>query len=188
MTHRAERTCVACRAEAGRDELVRLVRSPDGAAVVDLKGSLPGRGAWVHPTAACVGAVDADARALSRAFKEPTTTGGLLSALRDGVERALLDGLSLAAAGGALVGGHDAIEVAAREGRLVALVVASDAAARTLRDLVSAGPDVAVTTVALDRDALGRRVGQAPRAALGVTADRSAAHLVRQLQRLRALG
>lgn len=186
--HKAERTCVACRGEAERDDLVRIVRSPDGAAVVDLKGSLPGRGAWVHPTVACVGAVEGEPRHLNRAFGAPTTTEGLLSTLREGVGRALLDGLSLAAAGGAVIGGHDAIELAARDGRLVALVVASDAAERTIKDLVAAGPELPVTVVGLDRDALGRRVGQAPRAALGVTGDRAAAHLVRQLHRLRGLG
>jgi uncharacterized protein len=183
-----ERSCVACRGPAPRDELIRLARSPDGVAVVDLKGSLPGRGAWVHPTTACVTAVEADPRLLHRAFDAPTATEGLLASSREVVHRALLDGLSLAAAGGAVIGGHDAIENAARLGQLVALILASDAAERTVKDVIAAGPELPVTRLTLDRDSLGRRVGQAPRAALGVTRDRAAAHLVRQLHRLRGLG
>lgn len=54
-----ERTCVGCRQVAPREQLVRLVResAPDGAAPrvrVDPTRSAPGRGAWLHPDAACL--------------------------------------------------------------------------------------------------------------------------------------
>ena len=52
--HKPVRTCVACRQEAGKDELVRIVRGVDGAAFVDLKGRSPGRGAYLHPAAVCL--------------------------------------------------------------------------------------------------------------------------------------
>ena len=48
------RTCVACRQEALKQSLVRLVRSAGGAAVVDRSGHAPGRGAYLHSDAACV--------------------------------------------------------------------------------------------------------------------------------------
>ncbi|MDQ6772556.1 MAG: YlxR family protein [Candidatus Dormibacteraeota bacterium] len=48
------RTCVACREEATKRELVRLVRPPDGEVTVDLTGRAPGRGAYVHPRPDCV--------------------------------------------------------------------------------------------------------------------------------------
>lgn len=47
------RTCVSCRKRAKRDELLRVVLR-EGQIVVDDHAVLPGRGAWVHPTAACV--------------------------------------------------------------------------------------------------------------------------------------
>ncbi|WP_114855261.1 YlxR family protein [Brachybacterium sp. YJGR34] len=58
-SHRPERTCVGCREVAARDQLVRLVRepAPGGASPrvrVDPSGSAPGRGAWLHPDAACL--------------------------------------------------------------------------------------------------------------------------------------
>lgn len=48
------RTCIACRKEAGKHSLVRIVRGATGAAVLDRNGRAPGRGAYLHPDAACL--------------------------------------------------------------------------------------------------------------------------------------
>jgi predicted RNA-binding protein YlxR (DUF448 family) len=49
------RTCVGCRREAGRGDLLRLVRSSADAVVrVDAAGSAAGRGAYVHRERSCV--------------------------------------------------------------------------------------------------------------------------------------
>jgi len=47
------RTCLGCRSRVGRSALLRVVVR-DGRAVPDPSASLPGRGAWVHPTVDCV--------------------------------------------------------------------------------------------------------------------------------------
>ena len=47
------RTCVACRQEAGKRELVRFVHSPDGLVSLDSSGRAPGRGAYLHATQEC---------------------------------------------------------------------------------------------------------------------------------------
>ena len=47
------RTCVGCRARAPRTTLLRVV-AVDSTLVPDEKASMPGRGAWVHETNACV--------------------------------------------------------------------------------------------------------------------------------------
>lgn len=41
------RTCIACRAEKPKKELIRVVRKPDGVFVIDLTGKISGRGAYV---------------------------------------------------------------------------------------------------------------------------------------------
>jgi predicted RNA-binding protein YlxR (DUF448 family) len=41
------RTCTGCREEHPKRELIRVVRTPAGAVVVDPSGKLPGRGAYV---------------------------------------------------------------------------------------------------------------------------------------------
>lgn len=72
MAREPERSCVGCRKRAAKADLLRIVRSAAGARV-DLVGSASGRGAYVHPDAAC-----ADA-ALRR--------GAVASALRSGLSQ-----------------------------------------------------------------------------------------------------
>jgi predicted RNA-binding protein YlxR (DUF448 family) len=52
--HVPVRTCVACRQEAGKWALLRLVRAADGSAHLDSSGRAPGRGAYLHPATACL--------------------------------------------------------------------------------------------------------------------------------------
>jgi predicted RNA-binding protein YlxR (DUF448 family) len=186
---KARRTCVACRQVADRKDLVRLVLSPDREVVVDYYGRLPGRGAWVHCQRECVDALVRKPAAVARALKHRVDLTELGSRLRRAVARAVEDGLSQAAAGGALVGGHDALERALADGRVVELVVASDASARTVADLRRAASDeVRFTVVSATREVLGGRVGQGPRAAVGVVVAPASTHLQRQLHRLRNVG
>ncbi|WP_267244553.1 YlxR family protein [Streptomyces sp. PR69] len=48
-----ERTCVGCRERAAKGDLLRIVAIED-ACVPDHRGTLPGRGAYVHPALACL--------------------------------------------------------------------------------------------------------------------------------------
>ena len=66
--HEPVRTCVGCRGEAGKAGLIRVVRRPEGGAAIDRTGSAAGRGAYVHPDAACVG-LARKRRALDRALR-----------------------------------------------------------------------------------------------------------------------
>ncbi|MFI6645562.1 YlxR family protein [Streptomyces sp. NPDC050504] len=62
-----ERTCVGCRERAAKNELLRIV-VVEGACAPDPRGTLPGRGAYVHPVSACVD-LAVRRRAFLRAFK-----------------------------------------------------------------------------------------------------------------------
>ena len=53
-SHEPVRTCIACRQEAGKLGLVRIVRGADGVALVDRRGLAPGRGAYLHADASCL--------------------------------------------------------------------------------------------------------------------------------------
>ncbi len=79
------RTCVGCRATAGKAELIRLVRTPEGVRV-DRDGRAPGRGAYVHADPACW---DAALRrgALARALRTALSSGEA-STLRADIEGA----------------------------------------------------------------------------------------------------
>ena len=47
------RTCVACRTERPKRELVRVVRRPDGSVALDASGRSAGRGAYLCADGAC---------------------------------------------------------------------------------------------------------------------------------------
>ena len=48
-----QRTCVACRQEQGKRELIRIVRTPEQHISVDPTGKANGRGAYLHPVRSC---------------------------------------------------------------------------------------------------------------------------------------
>ena len=61
-------------------ELIRVVRSPEGAVSLDFKGKLPGRGAYVCPNTAC----------LKRAMKSKALERGFETQIPEEVYAALL--------------------------------------------------------------------------------------------------
>ncbi|WP_282797857.1 YlxR family protein [Streptomyces sp. CC224B] len=62
-----ERTCVGCRERAAKSELLRIV-AIEGVCVPDPRGTLPGRGAYVHPALVCLD-LAVRRRAFPRAFR-----------------------------------------------------------------------------------------------------------------------
>jgi len=62
------RTCVACRQEAGKRALVRVVRDSQGRIALDAGGRAPGRGAYLHRDPVCV-EIARKKRALDRALR-----------------------------------------------------------------------------------------------------------------------
>ncbi|WP_351223770.1 YlxR family protein [Streptomyces sp. NPDC002133] len=62
-----ERTCVGCRERAAKSDLLRIV-AVEGACVPDQRGTLPGRGAYVHPASVCLD-LAVRRRAFPRALK-----------------------------------------------------------------------------------------------------------------------
>lgn len=188
----AIRQCLACRERTDRAALIRLVASPDGQLVVDLKARLPGRGAWVHARGACVDAVEAKPGLLQRTLKQRVDAGGLGDRVREAVRGALFHGLSLAAAGGGLVFGFERLAAAIRDGRVQEVLVADDAAERTVQGLrrviEEIDPDRHSIAVPWSREAIGAQIGQGPCAVLGVVPMAATDYLRAQLQRFRDLG
>lgn len=48
------RQCLGCREMKPKRELVRVVRSPEGAVTIDIGGKSPGRGAYICPSTVCL--------------------------------------------------------------------------------------------------------------------------------------
>ncbi|MET7766430.1 YlxR family protein [Streptomyces sp. NPDC005355] len=64
-----ERTCVGCRDRAAKDDLLRIV-AVEGVCIPDRRGTLPGRGAYLHLTRVCLD-LAVRRRAFSRALRGP---------------------------------------------------------------------------------------------------------------------
>ncbi|RPH34213.1 MAG: YlxR family protein [Chloroflexi bacterium] len=65
--HQPQRTCAVCRTVHSKREMQRVVRTADGAAVVDASGRLPGRGTYLCSDPDCQ-ANPAREKAIARAL------------------------------------------------------------------------------------------------------------------------
>lgn len=70
--HVPQRTCVVCRTERAKRELVRVVRTPGGTIKVDATGKTSGRGAYLCVDPACWHKA-VDGQSLDRALKTTLT-------------------------------------------------------------------------------------------------------------------
>ena len=64
------RMCVGCREMKPKRELIRVVRSPEGAVSMDTTGKKPGRGAYLCPDPDCLTKAKKK-KALERCFEQP---------------------------------------------------------------------------------------------------------------------
>ena len=79
------RQCIGCREMKPKKELVRVVRSPEGALSLDFRGKAPGRGADLCPNTECLKRAR-KGRALEHAFDCAVTPE-----IYDALERAMED-------------------------------------------------------------------------------------------------
>ena len=123
-----ERTCVGCGKHAHPSELVRLVVSPDGEVAVDLAGGHFGRGAYVHPSLACVSGAG---KGLCRSLHANIVVHpeDLARQITEGVERRIWGLLSSAVRSRQVAAGSDSVSKALAEGSAPLVIVACDAAA-----------------------------------------------------------
>ena len=133
-----ERTCIVTREAKPASELMHFVLGPDGTVVPDLRSRLPGRGAWVSPTAAAV-AEAIRKRAFSRAFKtEAKVSPALVEEIDAALVRDVRGALALANKAGAVVTGFGKVEAALGAGSAAALIHAREAAEDGRRKLAGA--------------------------------------------------
>lgn len=106
------RTCIVTRVAQAPDAMIRFVRGPDGAVVPDLRGKLPGRGAWVSAKRDAV-ATAVKKNLFSRAFKGPSPAGpDLPDRIGEALRADLRQAISLANKAGSIVAGFGKVEAA----------------------------------------------------------------------------
>jgi hypothetical protein len=181
---------VACREKDGHDNLIRIAMHPNTRqAIIDYKGRLPGRGAWVHPSLACVQRITAKPAILAQTFRRPVVIEGLMEQLHAAVMRAVVHHIGVYAAQGTIIGGHERLVESLKQRSIRVVVFSSDASIRTvekLRRLFT--PEVLEFELPLSTEEMGHVVGKGTRSALGFPRGPMTMHFVKQLQRLHAIG
>ena len=154
----AERTCIATGQTLPPHKLIRFVAAPDGYAVADLAGRLPGRGAWVTAEEPFIRKADQKGH-LKRALGV-----GLKSVDADIAAIAL--GLRARRAGMLLGGGGKLLS----EGHFEGLLAAADASPRELAKMKSK-LDVDWVSQSFSATELGRICGRDSLAFVGLRAS-----------------
>jgi len=136
--HMNERTCIITRHSGPADTMIRFVAGPDGLVVPDLKGNLPGRGAWL--TASRKVLEEAIRRkAFARSLKQDVRTAATMPDMLDGLlVKAALGSLSLARRGGVVVTGALKVNTAIRAGAALMVLHATEAAQDSRRKIAQA--------------------------------------------------
>ena len=73
MKKKPQRSCVSCRTVRDKNELLRVVVTPDGEVAYDPTGKLAGRGAYLCRNEECITAELKKAAKLSKGLKKPLT-------------------------------------------------------------------------------------------------------------------
>ncbi|MDP4025521.1 RNA-binding protein [Methylobacterium sp. NEAU 140] len=133
------RTCIVTRVAQAPEGMIRFVRGPDCAVVPDLRGKLPGRGAWVSARRDAVAAA-VKKNLFSRAFKGPAQAGpDLPDRIAAGLREDLRQAIALANKAGCVVAGFSKVEAAIGGAPGVAAVIhAAEASPDGRRKIVAA--------------------------------------------------
>jgi len=163
----AERTCITTGQTLPPHRLIRFVAAPDGYAVADLAGRLPGRGAWVTASEDAIRKADKRGhfkRALGGGLQSDDQTIMMLAAQ---LRARVLSIAGLARRSGILLGGSGKLLA---EGHCVGLLAADDASPRETEKLRA---KLAVDWVARNFNAteLGKICGRDSIAFVGVRAS-----------------
>jgi len=130
-----ERMCAATRAVRPVSDLIRFVVGPEGEAVADVKGKLPGRGIWITGTRDALSEAikrKAFARGYKREVRLPLDFVARTERL---LESAVLDALAVAGKAGLVAAGYVKAEKALEAGDVVALLHAVEASPEGTRKL-----------------------------------------------------
>ena len=176
------RACVTCRTSSPQPTMLRFARAPDGLVAFDVRGRLPGRGAWVCAQPGCLtGACQKGA--FGRAFEAPCVVEpGLVERVASLLTEEFLALLGLLRRQSAVAAGRD--EALRVRSTARAVLVASDLSERSRREVDEGFAGVPVVE-GPPMEAVGHAMGVRP---VGVVALLPGALTDRLLQEANRLG
>lgn len=170
---RPRRTCLGCRQVQDQSRLIRYVRAPDGAVLVDYREKLPGRGAYTCLNRECIRQTVAR-RQFDRAFRVaclPVSAeelgNRLLKELRDHMTALL--GMARKSSQ-VLSGGNQVLDALDRPEKLAVVILADDVSAGVAEKVVrkARGRDVPCLSFSSKAD-LGQFLGRGERSVTALT-------------------
>jgi predicted RNA-binding protein YlxR (DUF448 family) len=171
--------------------MIRFALSPAGEVALDVRGRLPGRGAWTCPLESCIRAA-VKKGGLSRAFAAPVSVeaDGLVAEVKGLLLAEALQTLGLAyRARQCTVGRMPALEWV-REGSALALVVANDLSDHSKKELATVRDAEEKAPLAVsgpDKNQMGEALGRAPTGVIALSRGHLGQRLFQDLKRVATL-
>ena len=170
---RAGRTCIGCRAQGGRHDLLRFVCTPAGEVILDASGHAPGRAVYVCYDVLCLRKALKPARlalALRRSVLVPDFEI-VSQEVRELLYKRLGACLGLGHKAGAVVSGYTLLRRACAQGRVLYMILAEDTETGRAEEYRSWCTQHHIPCVTLfTKERLGHLIGKPSRSALGLTA------------------
>jgi len=181
------RTCLGCREEKEKQELLRFVLDPERTLVPDILARLPGRGAYTCFRRACVIAA-VQRKQFTRAFKgevKGAAADELVEQVTSRLEERLASYLALANKAGKIVSGSDMVMDALRKGKRIGIVLAAADISRDIREkvLLSAKRENVPFFNILDKDCFGRVLGKGLRSVVAVEESGFVPQILKEIRR-----
>lgn len=184
------RTCVGCRCECDKAQLIRFVLAPDATIVPDLLQKLPGRGVYTCIKESCIRAA-CERKQFSRAFRREVQ-GADADTLREQITRMMEERIAsyiaLANKAGKVVSGSDMVgDILKRnQNKPGIILVASDVSEDIGSKMRSLASHYGVEHVTLfNKERYGILLGKSGRSVLAVQAQGFAEKLKMEIERYR---
>jgi len=188
--HRAERTCIGCRAQREAHDLLRFACTPQGTVILDASGRAPGRGVYACCDAICLRKALKPAKlalTLKRSVLVPDFDA-VYQEVRMLLYKRLRTCLSLGQKAGALISGYVPLRQALAQARVLYMILAEDIATGRAEEYRCWCTQHGVPYVTLfTKEELGHIIGKPNRSAVGLTAPHFLKLLLARLTSLERL-
>jgi predicted RNA-binding protein YlxR (DUF448 family)/ribosomal protein L30E len=167
-----QRTCLGCRQVVDKTQLLRFVRSPDGDILADLRGRLPGRGAYLCNSRACIETA-VGRKQFDRTFRQvcqAVTVDQLVESIAKELLAHMASLLGMARKSAKFVSGGNAVQDALARKKSLALVILAKDISPQIGDKVRRKAEFQniMTAKLFDKIELGRILGRAERSVVGL--------------------
>ncbi len=167
-----QRTCLGCRQVKDQNQLIRVVRSPDGELLTDLRERLPGRGAYLCNSRSCIETA-VSRKQFDRTFRQvcqPITVAQLVDGIAQELLAHMASLLGMARKSTQFVSGGNAVQDALTKRKPLAVVILAGDISPQIGDKVRRKAELrnVVTVKLFDKLELGRILGRAQRSVVGL--------------------